>query len=177
MNDSLRGVGAIVAIGLVSGVVGAAVGWLPELQELSGPPQIPRLVTLQSREPASRQVRAADDSGGRHKWVGNRPPHPQQSAKEDAEVSGAPSSDSLEGRAASFVTAQVAGWSSANALNLASIASAYAEEIFYYGAANPDRQCCSTSAASWSGGPSGAITCSQARLPSSVSRMYVRSAE
>ena len=133
MNDSLRGVGAIVAIGLVSGVVGAAVGWLPESQELSGPPQIPRLVTLQSREPASRQVRAADDSGGRHQVGGNRPPHPQQSAKEDAEVSGAPSSNSLEGRAASFVTAQVAGWSSANALNLASIASAYAEEIFYYG--------------------------------------------
>jgi hypothetical protein len=52
---------------------------------------------------------------------------------EDVEVSGAPLSDSLEGRAASFVTAQVSGWSTANARNLTSVASAYADEIFYYG--------------------------------------------
>ena len=133
MNDSLRGIGAIAAIGLVSGVRGAVAGWLPESQELSGPPQTPRLVALQGSQPASQQVRAADDSGGRRQEGGNRPPHPQQSAKEDVEVSGAPSSDALERRAASFVTAQVSGWSSANAIDLASLASVYADEILYYG--------------------------------------------
>ena len=150
MNDSLRGIGATVAVGLVGGVVGAAVGWLSESQELFGPPQTSRLVALQGSQSASQQVGAADDSGGRYQEGGDResdwdapapnrhlpadrPPHLQQSAKEDVEVSGAPSSDSLEGRAASFVTAQVSGWSSANAINLASLASAYADEILYYG--------------------------------------------
>jgi hypothetical protein len=149
MNESIRGIGATVAVGLVSGVVGAVAGWLSELRELSGPPPTPRIVA-QSSQPASQQVAAADDSGGRHQRDGDResdgsaaapnkrlpddrPPHLRQSAKEAVEVPGAPSSDSLEGRAASFVAAQVSGWSSANAINLASLASAYADEILYYG--------------------------------------------
>jgi hypothetical protein len=143
MNDSVRGIGVAVAVGLVSGVLGSVAGWLSESRE--GPPQTPR--TLQSSQPASQQ--GAADSGGRHQVDGDResdwgaaasnrhllddrPPHLQQSAKEAIEASAAPS-DSLEGRAASFVAAQVSGWSSANATNFASLANAYAEEIFYYG--------------------------------------------
>jgi hypothetical protein len=148
MNDSVRGIGAIVAVGLVSGVLGSVASWLSESQD--GPPQTPHMVALQSSQPASRQVAVADETGGRHQGDGDResdwgaaapnrhllddrPPHLQQSAKQAMEVSGAPSSDSLEGRAASFVAAQVSGWSSSNAINLASLANAYAEEIFYYG--------------------------------------------
>jgi hypothetical protein len=136
MNDSLRGMGAAIAICLVGGVVGAVASWLSESQGVSRPPQTPRLVAHQG----SQQVATADDSDGRHQGDGDREsdwgaaaPNRHQSAKEDVEVSGAPSSDSLEGRAAGFVTAQVSGWSSANAINLASLASAYADEIFYYG--------------------------------------------
>jgi DnaJ domain len=45
----------------------------------------------------------------------------------------APSSDSLEARAVDFVSAQVSAWSSTNPISLTSLASSYAEEVFYYG--------------------------------------------
>jgi len=45
----------------------------------------------------------------------------------------APSSDSLEARAANFVSAQVSAWSSTNPISLTSLASSYADEVFYYG--------------------------------------------
>jgi hypothetical protein len=45
----------------------------------------------------------------------------------------APSSDALEERAASFISAQISGWSSANATDLASFANAYADQVIYYG--------------------------------------------
>jgi curved DNA-binding protein CbpA len=54
-------------------------------------------------------------------------------AQEDSEVSGAPSSDSLEGRAASFVSAIVSAWSSAKVINVGSLIGAYADEVLYYG--------------------------------------------
>jgi hypothetical protein len=148
MNESARGIGAIVAVGLVSGLVGAVAGW--QSQELSGRPQTPRIVTLPGSQPASQQVTAVDDSGGRRQEDGDRksdrgaaapdrhlpderPSHLQQSAKEDVEVSGARSPDSPEGRVAGFVAAQVSSSSSASDIDLASLASAYADEIFYYG--------------------------------------------
>jgi hypothetical protein len=145
MNDSVRGIGVAVAVGLVSGVLGSVAAWLSGSQER--PSQTSRVVALHSQL-ASQQVAAADDSGGRHQGGGDResdrgaaapnllddrPPQLQQSAKEAMAVTGAPSSDSLPERAAGFVAAQVSGWSSANAIDLASLANAYAEEIFYYG--------------------------------------------
>jgi len=50
-------------------------------------------------------------------------------------VEGSPvsSSDALERRAASFISAQISGWSSANATDLASYANAYADQVLYYG--------------------------------------------
>jgi hypothetical protein len=162
MNDSVRGIGVAVAVGLVSGVLGSVAGWLSESRE--GPPPTPR--TLQSSQPASQQ--GAADSGGRHQVDGDResdwgaaasnrhllddrPPHLQQSAKEAIEASAAPS-DSLEGRAASFVAAQVSGWSSANATNFASLANAYAEEIFLLREPQIPRSCSARQAA-----PFGAV--------------------
>jgi hypothetical protein len=140
MNDSVRGIGVAVAVGLVSGVLGSAAAWLSEPRE--GPPRTSRVAALQSQL-ASQQVAAADDGGGRHQGgdataanrhlPDDRPPQLQESAKDAVTVTGAPSSDSLQERAAGFVAAQVSGWSSANAIDLASLANAYAEEIFYYG--------------------------------------------
>jgi curved DNA-binding protein CbpA len=49
------------------------------------------------------------------------------------EDSRAPSSDALDKRAARFISAQVSGWSSANATDLASFANAYADQVLYYG--------------------------------------------
>ena len=134
MNDSVRGIGAAVAVGLVGGVLGSAAGWLSQGE----PARTARMAALQSSRPASQQAAAVDDSAGRHQGNGDREsdrgaPALQQPAKEAVEISGAPSSDSLEGRAASFVAAQVSGWSSASAVDPASLAGAYAEEIFYYG--------------------------------------------
>jgi curved DNA-binding protein CbpA len=54
-------------------------------------------------------------------------------SQEDREASGAPSSGSLEGRAASLVSTIVSAWSSAKVINLASLISAYADEVLYYG--------------------------------------------
>jgi curved DNA-binding protein CbpA len=54
-------------------------------------------------------------------------------AQEDSEVSRAASTGSLEGRAASFVSALVSAWSSTKAINLASVIGAYADEVLYYG--------------------------------------------
>jgi curved DNA-binding protein CbpA len=45
----------------------------------------------------------------------------------------ASSSDALERRAASFISAQISGWSSANGTDLASFANAYADQVLYYG--------------------------------------------
>lgn len=53
-------------------------------------------------------------------------------ASVDEQVSG---SGSLEENAARFVVAFVAGWSSTNAINLAALASAYADKVSYYGSA------------------------------------------
>jgi len=49
-------------------------------------------------------------------------------AKEEASASHA-----LEERAASFISAQVSAWSSARAVDLASVASVYADQVIYYG--------------------------------------------
>ena len=50
------------------------------------------------------------------------------------EASTAPSSsNALEERATRFISAQISGWSSANAKDLASFANAYAEQVLYYG--------------------------------------------
>jgi DnaJ domain len=50
------------------------------------------------------------------------------------EASLAPSSsNTLEERALSFISAQISGWSSANARDLASFANAYADRVLYYG--------------------------------------------
>jgi len=49
------------------------------------------------------------------------------------EGSRARSSDTLEERAASFISAQISGWSSANATGLASLAKVYANQVLYYG--------------------------------------------
>src|SRR5262245_35015596 len=57
--------------------------------------------------------------------------HAATSAREDAAAE-APV-DYLRERAASFVSARVTGWSSASSLNLASHASAYADEVIYNG--------------------------------------------
>ena len=61
-------------------------------------------------------------------------------SEEDGEVSLVSSSnsrvssaDSLEGRAASFVSTIVSAWSSAKVINVASLVSAYADEVRYYG--------------------------------------------
>ena len=43
------------------------------------------------------------------------------------------SSDALEKRAASFISAQISGWSSANATEFASLAKVYAVQVLYYG--------------------------------------------
>src|SRR5262249_27040118 len=53
-------------------------------------------------------------------------------AKEDAGASPA-ASDVLKERAASFVSARVAGWSSSSVINLAAHTSAYADEVLYNG--------------------------------------------
>jgi hypothetical protein len=57
--------------------------------------------------------------------------HAATSAREDAAAE-APV-DNLRERAASFVSARVTGWSSASSFNLASHASAYADEVVYNG--------------------------------------------
>src|SRR5262245_7200460 len=49
------------------------------------------------------------------------------------EASRAPSSDALAERATSFISAQISGWSSASARDLASFANAYADQVLYYG--------------------------------------------
>jgi curved DNA-binding protein CbpA len=50
------------------------------------------------------------------------------------EASLAPSSsNTLEERATSFISAQISGWSSANGRDLASFANAYADRVLYYG--------------------------------------------
>jgi DnaJ domain len=49
------------------------------------------------------------------------------------EGSRTPSSNAVEKRAASFISAQISGWSSANATDLASYANAYADQVLYYG--------------------------------------------
>ena len=54
-------------------------------------------------------------------------------AKEDAAASFDDSSDALNERAASFVSARVASWSSSSAINLATHTSAYADEVLYNG--------------------------------------------
>jgi DnaJ-domain-containing protein 1 len=46
---------------------------------------------------------------------------------------GASSSNALEERAASFISAQVSGWSSANTTDLPSFANSYADRVLYYG--------------------------------------------
>jgi hypothetical protein len=56
--------------------------------------------------------------------------HAATSAREDVQ---APVDDSLRERAASFVATRVTGWSSASGVNLASHASAYADEVVYNG--------------------------------------------
>jgi curved DNA-binding protein CbpA len=43
------------------------------------------------------------------------------------------SSNTLEERATSFISAQISGWSSTNATQLASFANAYADQVLYYG--------------------------------------------
>ena len=54
--------------------------------------------------------------------------------EEDSEVLHvSASSDSIEGRAASFVSAIIPAWSSAKVINLASLISSYADEVRYYG--------------------------------------------
>jgi hypothetical protein len=53
--------------------------------------------------------------------------------QEVTQVSHVPSSDSLEGRAVSFVSAIVSAWSSAKVINLASLIGGYADEVLYYG--------------------------------------------
>jgi curved DNA-binding protein CbpA len=50
-----------------------------------------------------------------------------------AESSRAPSSNTLQERAADFISAQISGWSAANATDLASFANAYADQVLYYG--------------------------------------------
>ena len=59
----------------------------------------------------------------------------KEEAKEDPEVlaSDALASDVLKERAASFVFARVAGWSSGGVINLAAHTSAYADEVLYNG--------------------------------------------
>jgi curved DNA-binding protein CbpA len=49
------------------------------------------------------------------------------------ENSRAPAADALQGRAASFISARISNWSSANVAELASLVSAYADQVFYYG--------------------------------------------
>jgi curved DNA-binding protein CbpA len=56
--------------------------------------------------------------------------HAATNAREDAEQT---PSDNLNERAASFVSARVIGWSSANGVSLASHANAYADEVVYNG--------------------------------------------
>jgi curved DNA-binding protein CbpA len=57
--------------------------------------------------------------------------HETANAREDAAAQAA--ADTLKERAASFVSARVSGWSSAQGVNLASHASAYADEVVYNG--------------------------------------------
>jgi hypothetical protein len=57
--------------------------------------------------------------------------HPATGARQDAAAQAA--GENLKERAASFVSARVTGWSSANGVNLASHASAYADEVVYNG--------------------------------------------
>jgi hypothetical protein len=148
MNDSVRGIVAIVAVGLVSAAAGAVAGRISGSRELLRPWQLPPPVAIQGSQPARQDVAATDDSGGRRQADGDGrrdtraaasisqlpdEPTPQQSTTADAGVPLAPPSDALERRAASFVTAQISGWSSANASDLASLANTYADEILYYG--------------------------------------------
>jgi len=53
--------------------------------------------------------------------------------KQDQTASHAPSTNSIEGRAASFVAARVAAWSSAKGASFADLAGAYADKVNYYG--------------------------------------------
>jgi curved DNA-binding protein CbpA len=62
-------------------------------------------------------------------------PSEEPIVKEGSEV--ASSSDTLERRAADFISAQVSGWSSTNAIDVASFANAYADEVLYYGSVKP----------------------------------------
>jgi DnaJ domain len=57
--------------------------------------------------------------------------HETANAREDAAAQAA--ANTLKERAASFVSARVSGWSSAQGVNLASHASAYADEVVYNG--------------------------------------------
>ena len=57
--------------------------------------------------------------------------HETANARDDAAAQAA--ADALKERAASFVSARVSGWSSAQGVNLASHASAYADEVVYNG--------------------------------------------
>ena len=62
--------------GLVSGSIVALTVWLlvglPNMQEASGPPQTPSIAAAKISQPASQQVAAADDSGGRPEGEGGR---------------------------------------------------------------------------------------------------------
>jgi hypothetical protein len=58
-------------------------------------------------------------------------------AKAGAEVASSSPTDMLERRAADFISAQVSGWSSTNAIDGASFANAYADEVLYYGSLKP----------------------------------------
>jgi len=57
----------------------------------------------------------------------------------EEKASRAPSSNALEGRAASFISAQISRWSSANAMDLAALTSAYADAVIYYGSVKSRR--------------------------------------
>jgi curved DNA-binding protein CbpA len=57
--------------------------------------------------------------------------------KEGAEVVSTSSTNTLERRAADFISGQVSGWSSTNAIDVASFANAYADEVLYYGSVKP----------------------------------------
>jgi len=65
------------------------------------------------------------------------PPSEKAIAKEGPEVASTSSTDALERRAAGFISTQVSGWSSTNAIGVASFANAYADEVLYYGSVKP----------------------------------------
>lgn len=60
-----------------------------------------------------------------------RPIRPR--ARAVGEKSRAPAADVLDGRAASFISARIASWSSASTADLPSFVSAYADQVLYYG--------------------------------------------